>query len=99
MTVDSKGQLRSRTGDRGSLLVERLFAVLVLWQMEEPRAWRGWLTTFSRRSIQFSATDLAAPTFQRWLVRLPDWEPENLSFALAVPGFHLVWRESRYCEN
>lgn len=81
----------SMQGPRG-LLADELFAVLVLWDPDEPGTWRGWLTTITHRAASFCARDLEDSTFRRRLAELPGWEPRRLSVALGRPGFHLVWR-------
>src|SRR4051812_24140448 len=86
------GELRPCVGDRDPLVAAELFAVLLLWGVEDQRAWIGWLTTVERRSVCFCAEDLHDRAFQAWLAALPGWDAAGLAVAISSPGMHLVWR-------
>lgn len=92
VVVDEHGRVRSVRSPSGALEPERMFAVVLLWQMNGQGIWRGWLTTLDHQSLCFTGADLAMVEFQRWLSSLPGWRPEQLSIALAKPGLHMVWR-------
>lgn len=88
------GELRPRDGDRDPVVPDELFAVMLLWGVDDHRAWIGWLTTIERRSVAFCAEDLHDRAFQAWLAALPGWDAHGLAIALTTPGLHLVWRRA-----
>ena len=92
VVVDDRGHVRSVRHASGALEPARMFAVVLLWQMDGQGIWRGWLSTIDHQSLCFTGADLAMIEFQRWLAALPGWRPEQLSAALATPGLHQVWR-------
>jgi len=94
--VGSDGDLWPRREQCDAIAAHSLFAVLVLWNAA--RQWTGWLTTIDHRRTQFAIADVEDSRFQRWLTNLPGWLPDapgKLSYALDVPGLHLIWRRSR----
>lgn len=92
VTIDGDGRLHPSNGDPVDVIADQLFAVVVLWDPNEGSSWVGWLTTTTRRSVCFSATDLEDAVLQNWLRALPGWDHAKLWYATTCPGLHLVWR-------
>ncbi len=92
VSIDGNGRLCLAQGDPLDVIADQLYAVVVLWDPDDASSWVGWLTTTTRRSVCFSASDLQEPVFQNWLRALPGWEHASLWQATTCPGLHLVWR-------
>jgi hypothetical protein len=90
--IESDGRLRSTQNDNVAIVTEELFAVVVLWDVDDASPWLGYLATTTHRSVCFSSADIADHSLLGWLSALPGWEPSKLSHATTNPGFHLVWR-------
>jgi hypothetical protein len=88
--IDHSDRLCPSEGD--PVATDDVYAVVVLWDPDDGRAWVGWLTTIAHSSVCFSASDLEDPAFQTWLRQLPSWEDANLWQGTTYPGLHLVWR-------
>lgn len=98
VAFDGNGRLCASQGDQISVAAEQLYAVVVVWGVDEALAWVGWLTTTTHRTVCFSEADLADPAFRAWLDVLPGWDRDKLSLATTRPGLHLVWRRQATME-
>lgn len=92
VTIDGHGWLHPTEGEPVDVIADQLFTVSVLWTLNEGSSWTGWLTTFRRNFVRFSAADLEDPVFQNWLRALPGWDHSKLWQATTCPGLYLVWR-------
>lgn len=92
VTIDGNGWLHPTDGPPVDVIADQMFAVSVLWTINEGSSWVGWLSTIGRRFVHFGSADLEDPVFQHWLRSLPGWDQTRLWRATTVPGLHLVWR-------
>jgi hypothetical protein len=79
-------------GDGSCVALDEVFAIVLLWGVDDRTPWIGWVTTLERRSVSFSSRDLEDGEFQDWLARLRGWNGHKLAHAVAEPGLHQVWR-------
>jgi hypothetical protein len=98
LVVDSDGRLRSVQDDALTIGRHEVYAMVVLWGVDETSPWLGYVATTLHRSLCFSAGDLREPIVLAWFEALAGWDGAKLAHAIASPGFHLVWRRASTTE-
>lgn len=98
LVVDADGRLHSVQGDVLTIGRNEVYAIVVLWGVDDTAPWLGYVTTTRHRSVSFSAADLREPSVLAWFEALTGWDGAKLAHAAASSGFHLVWRRASTTE-